>query len=138
MENNQIINGNKIIAEFMGYTYFPFNMEGVKDPGWKTTKDTSHFTKNNKLFFLRDSVERDYLCRNHHQLCYHSDWNWLMEVCKKINETKLLLPMNGIEDSIMPWINAKRPVVKGLINMDIMETWSSVVEYIKWYKKNNK
>lgn len=151
-----VVNGNKIIAQFMGYTYFPFNMEGVREPGWKTTIDTSSIRKFNDssnllsgdVFFVnedgtkklisknKNKPKKHYLCRNHHQLSYHSDWNSLIEVGKKINETKLLLPMNGVIDSIVPWINARRPIVSGLIDMDIMKTWEGVVEFIKWYNEN--
>lgn len=138
MEKNQIIENNKLIAQFMGYTYFPYNMEGVADPGWKTTKETSSVSKFNNSIFVRDSEKRHYLCRNHHQLSYHTDWNWLMKVAIKIDDTKLLLPMNGIEDSIMPYIKARSPIIKGLIKMDIMKTWEGVVGFIKWYNENKK
>jgi len=70
-----ILEENKKIARFMGYTYFGHNDPLLKGPpGWKTQSDTGHAYKG-------ISKNGKYLCRSHHQLRYHWDWNLLIPVC---------------------------------------------------------
>jgi hypothetical protein len=56
MENKEIIAGNKLIAEFLGYKYYPYNHPEIlagdkygnkREPGWKLHVDASPFTKFN-------------------------------------------------------------------------------------------
>ena len=71
----KILEYNKLIATYMGYTYFPSG-EGV-DPGWKRNRDVQSMSK----FNLK---EDDFLCRSHNQLAYHYDWNSLIPVITEL------------------------------------------------------
>ncbi len=96
----ETLEGNKSIARFLGFTYFPHNMEGVEIPGWKTTIDTSNVSKFNQLNNIRfkndngirhveyNPIIKRYLCRSHNALKYHTDWNWMMEAINKIESMK--------------------------------------------------
>jgi len=82
LTDEAVITKNKMIAEFMGYTYFPHNhpeLEHKYDAGWKRFVEDSIFSKNN--------LKRrggHYLCRNHTGLDYHRSYDSLMKVVDKI------------------------------------------------------
>lgn len=73
----KIVKYNKLIAQYMGYTYFPhnhINKNGkLTSPGWKVHENVDSMSKMNRNI-------NDYLCRNHNALAYHFDWNWLSSV----------------------------------------------------------
>lgn len=130
---SEFVDGNKKIATFMGYTYYPFNMEGVKDPGWKTTIDTHQISKFNSLDnSLYGEPRKKYLCRHHTGLSFHSDWNQLMDVYIKI--TKLF-------NDPYHWVNNDEEII---IIFDIMyerlgdgdgkeKVWEYIVKFIDHY-----
>ncbi len=72
MEETKIIEENKLIAEFMGYKYFPYSKGSVGIPGWKK-HENSHL-----------KIGNGYLCRATKDIYYHSSWDWLMKVVEKI------------------------------------------------------
>ena len=118
MSSEEILEGNKLIARFMGYTYFPSNLEGIKDTGWKTTFDTSQMSKhnsaNNFLGHLHvvnpdgsiskkgpsDYINKKYLTRSHHGLQYSNNWNWMMEVITKIEVLGFNIINEGKNDEL--------------------------------------
>lgn len=51
-------------------------------------------------------------------LKYHTSWDWLMPVCKKIIEM---------------YFDRREDIFKGLHNCDINETWKAVVRFIKFW-----
>lgn len=70
METTQILENNKLIAEFIGATQLEkgiVNFKGI-------------FLKEGKSFF------------NDYDLKFHNDWNWLMQVvkkCEKLNSKRI-------------------------------------------------
>jgi hypothetical protein len=60
-------------------------------------------------------------------LRYHSSWDWLMPVLKKIDESEVELN----EDS-----NLIGDITHGLVSIDIQMTFEAVIEFIKWYNEN--
>lgn len=73
---------NKMIATYMGYKYYPYNEPGMDkkiEPGWKIHADVPSLSK-----MRRD--KNDFLCRNHRELAYHYDWNWLMPVIVELHK----------------------------------------------------
>ena len=106
MTSKEIIEGNKLIAEFMGKTIYP--VRGTKEfKKWKGTPcDYEYF-----------------------EVKYHSSWDWLMPVCKKINESVIGITLDG---SFAPVYR----MLKGLTEINIEATWLAVVEFIKWYNQN--
>ena len=113
-----IIEGNKSIAIFLGYTYYPWNhpeIQGTDNPpGWKLSPDASMFSKINAWRKLYDDA---YLCRDHQQLNYHRDYNKLMPVVEKIIE--LGYTFNIMTDSCV------------VVNKDII--WNCVIGFINYY-----
>ena len=91
MSDIKIIEGSKLIAEYLGWFYIPSNeLRGYPKAGWwrdaslreaidnigKHSPDSEVFTK-----FL--------VCRKHHELRFYNDLNLLFEVVGKIEEEDL-------------------------------------------------
>ena len=94
--------GNKLIAKFMGVDF-----------------DESDFMADRSLGGNADAVR------------YHRAWDWLMPVCKKIND----LPAIDGKWEIMQdlWDEIDGAVTR---NYDIEETYTAVLDFIKWYNQN--
>lgn len=155
MNKEEIIEGNKIIAQFMGYEYFPFDetkMQTLNDVpldqmnGWHRPS-LGHY-----------KIDGWYLYRTHNELRYHRDWNWLMTVLDKIeNIADVEISIRGWRTEIdgqekqiknciirVPDRNGERDFETGgwedylfsIIHGDdtkILATYKCVVEFIKWY-----
>lgn len=114
MKEQEIIEGNKLIAEFLG---------------WKILKGS------NRMSVYMDALYQD-------DLNYHSSWNWLMPVVEKIEalcntdyDTSVVY-IADISCTIEVRINNSLEYSKE-INSDkkINATFKSVVEFIKWYNE---
>jgi hypothetical protein len=146
METKEAINaGNKLIAEFMGYTYYghndpriaPLDNRETPKPGWKKHPLASNFNKFNLTRYGRDA----YLCRKHDQLRYFNEWGWIMPVVQKIN--KIGYPQTDYSFTI--YSNAAEVEKNGPFGDTIScnrmtdETtwlelvWTTVVEFIEFY-----
>lgn len=101
---------NKLIAEFMGAP-FVGDYKGSKG-GYQDTYlyDFRKLNIGNEVF-ISDV-----------QMKFHTDWNWLMPVIQKINETGYA---GGITYELK----------ESLMAVDIGNTYKEVVEFIKWYNE---
>lgn len=66
---------------------------------------------------------------------FHNDWNYLIFVIKEIDERVVLVDMNGIKDSYVPYLNAKRGIKKELYNLDREGVIREIDKYLDWYNK---
>ncbi len=119
MTNEQIIEGNKLIAEFDGWVLtignFAHAFNGKEDNAQETKR-------RNRLIGFDDCIDNE-------DLKYHSSWDWLMPVAKKISDMR---KEGGGE------LNGK---VFDLIHMMFHEVldntpsklWVVIVEFIKWH-----
>lgn len=112
MTNEEILNGNKLIAEFMGYklTY----KDGVIVP-------IIHWTSE---YMVEKSSWFDQWAK------YDSDWNWLHNVIKKISEEDGL-NLKGI--SLTEFYEKQDGVTKVAIDCAIKYVFNTCVEFITWY-----
>lgn len=142
----QVVEGNKLIARFLGYEYYPHNHPEINKPidaGWKTHPKASPFTKLNATESLLSKIRYDYLCRHHNGLAFHSDWNQLMRVIDKIEE---LGHSTNIDSDVRELINDK--YYCGILYKDAIGTyiaqqysrtskmdavWNCVIQFIQWY-----
>lgn len=76
--DKSIEEGNKLLAKFMGYDYYP---HPEPFPGWR--RPTPEIQK---VFLKTQKFMGAYLCRTHKELRYNSDWNWLMKVVEKVEK----------------------------------------------------
>jgi hypothetical protein len=127
---NEILEGNKLIAEFMGWEY------------------AQNVIGNSKSSFIyKDSGGTTYA--NEEMFKYHSSWDWLMPVVEKIEKDISKEPFYGFtvriadrccliachqknkQDGVIyqtPW--GFRPLLK------IDAVYQAVIEFIKWYNQN--
>lgn len=113
MEDNEILEGNKLIAEFMGVEIGgPFQ--------WRPGATTPLMGK---------------------MLAYHSDWGWIMPVVEKIESLKYCVKIEmqscliyrissgPIEELYYDGTNAETK---------ILAVYHRIVEFIKWYNSQAK
>ncbi len=121
MTEEKIINGNRLIAEFMDFKY----KEGCDD-----------------RFVVQRSIKEKmkWLVIKADALKYHSSWDWLMPVVEKIRDNNCLVSirfnrqMNTTSTVIVCFEN------KWIKDLDIHDvgiksTYKAVVEFINWYNK---
>lgn len=82
MTRKEINDGNRLIAQWMGYEYLPLNnVAGVK-PGWWHTQTPPSI---HKLVTRPEKLAGGfYLGRSVNHLPYHDSWNALMPVVMKV------------------------------------------------------
>lgn len=122
MTDKEVIENNKLIAEFLGYKYHPAN-RNTKPYGWHKIPKDKHWSEK-----LGWGINSYYLCRRHNQMQFHYDWNWLMVVVEKIMDITFDDNSNPTLDSEMFY------EVRDCIP-DINQTYKAIVEFIKWYNE---
>lgn len=129
MKQKQILEGNNLIAEFMGYK--------VRETG-DTTSD-SRFGVGTWFLYTKDGVTSD-------NVFFNSSWDWLMPVVEKIEKlgyhTRICFDDFGSWMQIHYGLSVADTDETKAVNMNgktkIENTFKSVVEFIKWYNKNGK
>ncbi len=115
----ETLEGNKIIAEFMGYKL--------------SVNDTFKPDGANGHWCFRDGEGRNLgiweAAPLHavNELKYHSSWGWLMPVVEKIGSL-------SYNDSN----NKFQPTVDRFLENDIDSIWRQVVIFITWYNQEKK
>ncbi len=84
MESKDIINGSKLIAEYLGWVYIPFSADLKHKAGWwskvpKTEED---------VFFSKVNGNDGFVCRNHSDLRFWNSLDALVPVIQKIEKEK--------------------------------------------------
>jgi len=109
MTNKEILENNKLIAEFI--------------------EDIFHKEIEIGMKIYKNVWEHD--GKHYQNLIYHKDWNWLMPILNRIG--KILFENKDIcrERAIyfQDW---------NLIDLNIEEIWETCVDFIKWYNQNKK
>lgn len=109
--NTDTTEGNRMIAEFMGWESGKF----------ENLPNKMHKIEDGKLW----GIPLD-------QFNYNDSWDALIPVIKKIaislSETK----------SILMAMNKYEPIVDAVQKLDIEKVWPAVVDYISWHNKNLK
>jgi len=110
---NEILEGNKLIAEFMEYMFLDdFNYPENNETGWYNE--------------LGNCVGIE--------LKFHSSWDWLMSVVEKI-ELIIVDELKIEEDITINGTSCYIPAIdKSITKLSkINATYEAVVEFIKWY-----
>ena len=105
-----IIENNKLIAEFMGVNNLFLDSYYLPQFG--------HYCNNYGDIEFDETFSSD-------MLKYHSSWDWLMPVIKKCNEV----------DHFQAYTNFK-PIIAMLGTLDILNTHSAVIDFIKWFNNH--
>jgi len=110
MKKDEISEGNRLIAEFMG---------------GKFTLVKSHTP--NVSFKQHPRQGRNHNSTDMHPkfLSYHKSWDWLMPVVKKVFDSFI----GNTEDGSF---SHEHRIRVSLLNVNIGEIWKSLVDFIKW------
>ena len=110
MNNQIIIEGNELIANFMDF---------------KSKCKINYFKIPNKIWFGANSSE-SYVLHHSSNLLFHLSWDWLKPVIDKIGTFSLAYPEQTE--------NLRR--MKILVNIE--PCWEECVQFIKWYNNHTK
>ena len=114
-EQIDIIQGNKLIAEFMGA-----ELEGTM--------------KGKLVYGIKGpcSGKTDFYYPS--ELKYHASWDWLMPVVEKIKELMYDQDMNvkGSLGNKIKYVTLYTAIFESFQQVDINKTYTAVVEFIKW------
>lgn len=123
---NKIIEGNKLIAEFMGYEYIGYSKDTTPPYGW--WKKGTLLRHSNLLQFS--------LGRKHTDLIYHDSWDSLIPVIHKIGKIDFT-EKNGLLDYLTYKFIDESRGCKIDIYSSKMDMFNAVVEFIKWYNNTD-
>ena len=118
MTTEEIIEGNKLIAEFMtGETYNTFYLPEFGQ----------YFNSYGQIEYT-ETFSPD-------ELKYHSSWGWLMPVVEKIKQTKQADIIIHAKNLVQISYNKEtKTYFSGSLLEDV---WSACTEFVKWYNQNN-
>lgn len=97
MTNTDIIEGSKLIANYLGWQYVPFNDLGdFPKPGWWIVYPKSQDVRINifraspksNLSKIGDGFGK-FICRHHSELRFYNDWNEIIKVIEKLQKEDL-------------------------------------------------
>jgi len=115
MKEQEILKGNKLIAEFM-----ELRMNAIG-------KNTGNSDMRREYFWHFDDINK----RDAEALPdYHSSWDWLMPVVEKIEKEH-----NGV---VIRYESCELPIIIERVtgNTKIEATWIAIIKFIEWYNKN--
>jgi len=140
MSEQEIIEGNKLIAEFMEYEHSDILYDEENEEYFF---DTDHLVCVEDIEVWESSVDDWTSTLSPEQMLFHSSWDWLMPVWfgilkwgkseyginweQSIGEMFIHIKINKGELEIN-WLNTNR----------IEDVWFVVVEFIKWYNSCQK
>lgn len=127
MSEQEIIDGNRLIAEFMGAKYGEDSPNKISKNGYLELPDDSNYK------FSKWTVRFSWI----EELQYHSSWDWLMPIYTKINRyiserclTDFVFATNTEQLHLNLWMALEDCSDTPLV------LWFHVVEFIKWYNEN--
>lgn len=141
MDNKQIIEGNKLIAEYLGWTYIPFNdLQNFSKAGWYYKAPDSRLIISPKQGYTEkvDDVWYKYVCRKHSDLRFYNSWDSLIPVIEKLEKDTYLdfyLYGKGCKSGYGHDLDCLYDETKNFKeNSWIENTWLTVLGTIKKYK----
>jgi len=141
MKQNEILEGNKLIAEFMGWKFKESKPYKVWDP-----KFISDEQPPNDWLMTTWIIEdfKSYLMKT---LKFHSSWDWLIPVIEKIEQfdngvCSVLITGKACDIAFSTKYNMQgedydAPNFIKIEGSKISSAWSTVVDFIKWHNSLN-
>ena len=117
----EILEGNKLIAEFMG---------AEVSQAYSKTKEQDGLM----FYYSKDSSPDTYRNLSSAAIKYHSSWDWLMPLVEKIEELNVTESFFIIEDkTCILWLTDTKDICQRS-SSKIESVYNTVVEFIKWHK----
>lgn len=122
MQSKEILDGNKLIAEFCGLMHIPLDDEFPYD-SWRWKTDAVEPINKNIRTGIIYEVE------------YHISWDWLMPVGKKISDIfeEKVKSKDYMIDGGELFLSR---ILDEVCYFNIEKLWVAIVEYIEWYNIN--
>ena len=125
---DNIIENNKLIAEFMGF---------IADKSFEVKLvdgiNTSYYYYKDDVMCLPETMR------------YNSSWNWLMEVVEKIESLPTMKDNGNFffeihQDSVTVFNSTRMDIIIEVIGQGsrINNTYQAVIEFIQWYNQETK
>jgi hypothetical protein len=113
MTNEEILQGNKMIAEFMGL--------------WEAEEGYLYNTQFEKGFRMSD-------------LQYHSSWDWLMPVVGKIEDLGHIIIIGTLSDPLLTviYLEGFEQELEGSGSSKIEAVYKACLAFIEWYNSQTK
>jgi hypothetical protein len=130
MTEQEIIEGNKLIAEFMDYEHDDNDEDSV-------TYCCDHLVNISEVAHWESSIDDWTSWLRADEMKFHSSWDWLMPVFKKIWES-----IDQFQYDDEPYLYITEEIfhpdylLSDFINNNIEGVWNRCVEFIKWYNKS--
>lgn len=147
--DQSIIDGSRLIVEFMGSKYindpYKSNKEDIElTDFWHWSKPESGWPRDN---YTNQEYSTGFMIEN---WAYHKSWDWLMPIVEKIETTNVKDEQvylhteydNRVE--FLGWYSQIDLGIKDLKDLDtryktkIESCFNAVVWFIRWYNKNKK
>lgn len=126
MTQQEILEGNKLIAEFMGSSFKTYKKGHIR----KDSVTVCYFDDGMSPFSGGVSIKN---------LKFHSSWDWLMPVVEKI-EKDYWVTVTTTRGISAVSIHQPKLAYEKIARVDsankIEAVWLAVVEFIKWYNEN--
>lgn len=138
MKESQIINTNALIAEFMGYKIIPYNGNIFK-PIYSGNKYAKNVGEQKELW---NGLDLQFTGRftEHVQYPFHSDFNYLLPVIRKIEQSGYVVSIAGISYKVYRQLEEENPIISlvcGDVSKKTEMTCNLVTSFIEWYNLNN-
>ena len=161
MTEQEILDGNKLIAEFMGWEYFEkskTSIEGYPFGGHDYFEETDVWIKNPTdkyreilchygYYNIDDDLEKKDLFDDWcYKLQFNTSWDWLIPVVEKIESLKWVDEFNICYDEVAKGSYANiLPSYKDTFNSlstdiytnKINAVYDVVIQFIKWFNQHN-
>lgn len=122
MKTEEIIENNKLIAEFMG---------------WDKYNNGVYYTPFDDASYC--GGEPTHIVNYPQHLKFHFSWDWLMPVVKKIENLGYTVTIAGILCKITKVLDIENPVaslVCGDRSKKLEIVYETIIQFIKWYNEN--
>lgn len=136
---NNIIENNKLIAEFMGYKLKPCNNGMAWESPHKKAIDDK-FNIHGRLFYNEGNALYE---GGNSYLKFDHDYNWLMGVVGAIEAKGYVVNIKGISCNIYPLLKDEvkdyiSSFVCGDLSKKIDIVYNACIGFIKWYNQQQK
>ncbi len=137
MNKEEIIEGNKLIAQFLGYEYIPFVPGSELEAGWWVSDITS---KKQKMF---SKMFRDvFLCRKHSDLKFYSSWDWIIDAVWQLETMNFYISITSTIITIEDYSGVNKGIKPEVVAMEFVQKrkdklknlFTCVVNTIKYIK----
>ena len=133
MTKKEILEGNKLIAEFLDYEQEDWDDEPIR------YNVIDHLVCTADGIDYWETTEEDWTSWiTSDEMKYHSSWDWLMPICYKISEIikdkyniENLNPLDELFDRLSGGLYYTNDDLK--VSTNITEVYTDVIIFIKWY-----